>query len=282
MVPRARVMLVVSLLVALAFAWCGCASTSNNIDTGPRFEQALGGVSAVSVVGDVCLWRESSAGNYVMVEESGDACRYMVNSAADYLGTKGYLVSSRVPSLVGTFKDGQTFERVADRKDAEVSQREAPYFVAAEIAHDAEYARALGHLIGGVNDAVRQELVPAHQAFASGGVSDSDLRVVRDHVGTDHMIVMIGDGQSVSGAKSYAQGCLTGALSSALTGGLLTVTAQQSSGVTSRIGLVDLTTGEMLWSNSVYVAEGDPTSESFYSHFSFQLLRHFPSQGSVG
>ncbi len=280
MSARNLLLLALAVVATLLLSSCSFGPPSQFIDTGPSYEQAISDVRAVSIIGDVCLRRDSSAGDYIMVYESKSAGSYLIRGAGDYLGKKGYLVSSRLSPFVGAFKGRATTWRVADRRDSEITDRSAPFFVSPEVADDPSLEEALKRIITAVRAAVGQDAIPPHRVFSSTATVRGDLLTIGDHVGSAYVLVAIVDGESVSGAKSSAQGCLTGAATSVLTGGLVSVSVEQCSNTTSYVALIDLASGELLWSNTVEMSEGDPTSVHYYGGiWAAQLLHHLPSRG---
>jgi hypothetical protein len=122
--------------------------------------------------------------------------------------------------------------------------------------------------------------LPTETLRAEPSIQES-LKLIQERNRVRYVLVLCGDGKIVSAGKQAGQIIGTTILSTLMTGGLVTVTAHNSSFLNSRAGLIDLETGEMLWTNSGALRV-NPASDGLYrGSWSNALLSDLPSRNAA-
>ena len=108
-----------------------------------------------------------------------------------------------------------------------------------------------------------------------------DLKLIRERQAVRYLLVVMGDGKIVSAGKQTGQVVGTALLSTVMTLGMVTVTAHNISFLDSYIGLLDLQTGEMLWTNSLRLGQ-NPADDGLYKGvWPRMLLYHLPDRAKT-
>jgi hypothetical protein len=260
------------------------APTKKYIKTGPGYPDAIQRSGGLGIVADVCIVRDVLAGSdCISIEDSQMIENYMLDGAGQYMEKKGYVVRSRLSPFVGAFKSsGMTF-KTRDHKDADAVDQTPPFYVSDTMKEDKELNLALSTVIRRTLAALEQKSETPSEVFLRDDTIPEHLSSIAQKTDTDHLLVIVGNGRKVSGAKSCIEGCGTGALTLILSGGMFMVSAHDVSTFDTYMALVDLDTGKIEWSNSLRLEKGDPTERDYYiKRWSRTMLYHFPEKGGAG
>jgi len=203
--------------------------------------------------------------DYVSVEDSRAVESYMASAITSYFEHIGYEVSTCCMPFVGSFKAAEeTFVVKQHRKDKAVDAH-PPFFAEEVLPQNKACQDAYARIIGEISCDVGQQETPPTDMFDANETIREDLRLLRDHLQTRYLLVVAGNGVSVPGLTSFAQGMATGMATGLLTGGFLIVTVSDVSYLDTNAAVIDLSEGTLLWSNSLRLRGGKVCKEEFYS-----------------
>jgi len=216
------------------------------------------------VVVDTCVTMDRLK-DYVSVEDSRAIESYMAAAATSYLGNIGYMVSMNCTPFVGSFKSAdETFHVKQQRKD-KADDIHPPFFTETGAPEDAAWQESLARVIRETMSAVGQNDQPPADRFRANQAIREDLKVLQGHFQKRYVAIVIGDGKSVPGLTSFSQGMVTGMATGMLTGGLVSVSVYDVTYLDTTVGIIDLSEGDLLWSNSLRLTRGKICKEKFYS-----------------
>lgn len=275
----------ISILIHLSLILCSfvsCAPTSLNVKKGPTYESRISTVNTLAVVNDFCLVLDHKE-KYVSLGDSIKAKQVSQQAAIDYLTTKGYVLDVIEGDVVGSFVDLNTTYRVAQEKGMDMTFQRPPFVNHAWGVHDYEFQRVIINLIRMINASVSQDLEMPAVHFSRSGLSQSDLDIIKRHVNTDAILVVCGEGMMVPFGKTLLEGVGTGVLTGVITGGFVSVSVYSVSYLNTRIGLVDLTDGQLLWSNKLKSSGENYISPNYYNKtWANTMLYHLDGKEKTG
>lgn len=270
------------VILSLLLFSCATAPTKRFMRTGPSYEQSISEVMRVAIINDVCICRDVAGSNdYWSIEDSQAAESFMLEGAKQYLEQKGYHVVSQMCPFVGAFKKSEMLDKVAQREGTEVSDKYPPFYISESLNIDEPYKQALIKVIRQVLQSVEQKKSSPSEVFLSNLDIQESLDIIAKRIDTDTVLFLIGNGTIVPKGKSAAQGIATGVLTTLLTMGMFTYSQWSVSYLDTFAGLVNLRTGEVLWSNSLRLEGGGLTDKEYYSkRWSQNVLYHIPSRSN--
>jgi len=270
------------IILSLLLSSCATAPTKRFVRTGPNYKQSISKVTEVAIINDVCIWRDNvGSDDYWSIKDSQIAESFMLEGAKEYLRQKGYHIVFQISPFVGAFKKPEMLFRVAQREGAKILNKHPPFYISESLNTDEPYKQALIKVIRQVLQSVEQEKLPPSEVFLSKADIQQSLDIIANRIGADTALFLIGNGVIVSKSKSVAQAIATGILTTALTMGMFTYSQWNVSYLDTFVGLVNLKTGEVLWSNSLRLEGGDLTDRKYYlKRWAQNLLYHIPSRGN--
>jgi hypothetical protein len=198
----------------------------------------------------------------------------MADEAKKALEIKGYTVNMVSSPFVGSFLNPADSFRVADEKGGEIRTNVPPFYFDDSLATDNEYRNALLDVFNEVYFTMAGNNDPV---FSTSKELRNALKIISKRTGNDKILFMIGNGTIVPVGKTILQGVTVGVATALLTFGMFTYYVFDVSYLDSYLALLDLNTGDMLWSNFMRLTDGDPSKESFYSGtWSKNLLYYYP------
>jgi hypothetical protein len=161
---------------------------------------------------------------------------------------------------------------VKTTEDGEVLEIKPPLYSSKRLENDSIYAQALSDLITNASD--------LFSTFVVNDTVRNSLSIIRERTNERFLMLILANGISVSGAKSAAQGCMTGLVTSVATMGMVTVVAQELSALNTHVGLIDLEKESLIWKNSGRLEAGDPTDKKYYETKKWPrtYFYHFPTK----
>lgn len=275
--------LVAVFAIVCAFAG-GCAARrppSQFIQVGGAHPNGLPPVAKVLVVGDVLLVRDAAfTDDYVILDASLTSAGRMRDRAAAELRNKGYLTDASIGPLVAFYKSPELTFGTRQSEDPPTVLHPVPLACPGEIEADPEYRDALKVLLNHIVLTVEKNGVDREKMFAADEIAQKALRTVASRQHADALLLTAGHGRLVSGGKQLAEGLATGLITSAMTLGMVTVTSHHVTWLDTYVAFVDLRNGDMLWSNSLRLTQGDPRTEEYYKNWAWNLLSELPSATS--
>lgn len=276
--------LLLSAVICGAALLSGCATppTKSFVRCGPTYDQQIQQVHRLGVVSDALVVYDRATGkDSVSIADSLIAATNMLAGAAHRLDSDGYDVVFTAGPLVGTFEPPKTSMLVANTRHGSRSNRRTPFVIAPSIAKDTVYRDALLHVVRQAFDAVSDHGELPTDTFRSSPDILQCLKTISERKGVDYLMVAVGSGVIVSGAKQFGQVLATSVLSTVATAGYVTVTEHNISFLDSYVALIDLKNGEVIWSNSLRLPE-NPASHSLYRHeWPRALLYYLPNQNTT-
>jgi hypothetical protein len=274
------------LLLCSALLLAGCAGGPAPrppfVRTGPTYGTTIRAVDRVGLLSDMLiLYDRSGADKPFSVEDSVFACTNMLMDARRHLEKKGYQTAFAQGPFVGACVDSAKPYKISLKRHDAASNSDAPFYLAPEANDDAAY-----------REAVLKALKRAHEAMGDYGELPTEIlraesstlesfKLIQERTGVRYLLIICGDGKIVSAGKQAGQIIATTILSTLMTGGLTTVTAHNTSFLNSRTGLIDLETGEMLWTNALAL-KTNPASDGLYrGAWSNALLSDLPSRNAA-
>jgi hypothetical protein len=252
-----------------------CSPSKLFIVTTDANKEKISQVANVGIISDVCLAKDPMfKKDYLMVEESKQAETYLMQAAKTDLKLKGYQVDYSLAPCMGGFKTSGIEFRVADVDGGKVTKRMSPFYFPDSVNSDEEYKEALITVISKSLYAIADK--KASTFPTEEGVRKS-LDIIADRTGLDMILVLLGNGIYVNPGKSITQGVTIGLATTILTLGLFTYYMYNVSYLDSYAGIIDLKTGEFLWTNSMRLSQDNVKKQHFYDkYWSKHLLYYFP------
>ncbi|MFQ5965798.1 MAG: hypothetical protein ACE5KZ_16115 [Candidatus Scalinduaceae bacterium] len=260
--------------------------TDLNIRTQRYIQERLSNANTVAFVTDACIEQDASIKeDYIVIEESKTAAKLMLEHAKQYLEVeKGYDIQFSTTPFIGAFKDPQMNYHVAPNVGDKVKEVKIPFYCDQLIISESEFRDALVKVIRAVFNSVRKKIERQKGTYPTPLPIEEDIQadftVIRDKCSSDFLIVLVANGRKVPMGKSFAEGMVTGMVSGLLTGGPshshVSVQSWHVSFLDTYVGVLDLSRGEVVWSNSLR-HKINPTNEKFYTkNWALDLLFHLP------
>jgi hypothetical protein len=263
------------VVIFLALLTTSCAPSKMFVRTDDTFQNRISKSERVGIINDVCLQFDPLfKRDYVLLDDSKVAAVLMADEAKKSLEMKGYSVNLVSSPFVGSFLNPADSFRIAYEKGAEISKINPPFYFEDSIATDEVYVSSLLDVFNEVYFTMVGNNQPI---FSTDSVLRQDLQLIADRTGDDKILFMIGNGAIVPVGKSILEGVTIGLATALLTFGSFTYYFYDVSYMDSYLALLDLNTGDLLWSNSMRLTDSDPSRESFYSGtWSKNLLYYYP------
>jgi hypothetical protein len=267
-------------IVIISFLAVSCAPSKVFVRTTTDNEARISKDEHVGIINDVCLQiNPLFKKDYVLLDDSKVAATFMTNETKNYLEQKGYTVDYSLSPFVGCFLPHETTFRLADEKGGEIRMVNPPFSFEESDSINNEYVNAILHILNEVYYIMSNNYV---EVFSSEPKLREELRTIAENTGQDKILFMIGNGTIVPPGKSILEGVSLGIISSLLTFGMFTYYIYDVSYFDSYIMLLDLHTGEVLWSNSMKLSESDPRRQAFYKQsWAKNLLYYYPVREGV-
>ncbi len=288
-----RSLVTIAFTVATGLLCCSCATgpTKRYVRTSPSYTIVIPDVKTVGIINDVCIARgRVDKKGYYSVQDSRIAESHMLASAKTHLEGKGYQVEFDLAPFVGAFKlfdfptceviTGRTFRASTQQEDG-VEDTRPPFFVSPSLGNDEVFRDALLDVIIRTTHAIALFNIPPEKTFSSSGNIRESLDVIAERTDVQHLLVMIANGRMTSMGESLKQALPQAIGVAILTGGMVSGAVYDVSYIDGYIGLIDLKSGEIVWSNHMRLKTG-PNSviqEKFFrEQWVPQLLHHIPAK----
>lgn len=273
--------LLFSLSVCPILFLCGCATEPVKwyIRTGPTYSGAIASVDRVGVISDAAvIYDRTTDKDWYSLEDSMVASSNMLFAARRFLEKKGYQVAFTEGPVVGACKSSGQQYKLSEKRRHDPIDRSPPFYVTPAIANDVAYRDAVLRTLQRVELAITDRGELPTETMQSEPSIHEDLKLIRERQAVRYLLVVMGDGKIVSAGKQTGQVVGTALLSTVMTLGMVTVTAHNISFLDSYIGLLDLQTGEMLWTNSLRLGQ-NPADDGLYKGvWPRMLLYHLPDR----
>jgi len=259
---------------------CAVAPSKTFVRTPPDSDSKLNRISHVSIIADVCLFKDSLGDDdYWVVQESRLAEDHMLNAAKTYLNSKGYEVKYVQAPFVGAFKNREKLFKVYDKDGEKISEKNPPLYESEIMANSPAFREALLKVIPKIPAAQGRNSINAEICCSSPDMKDS-VNIIAKSAGGDATLFLIGHGKIVSTGKQITQGVATGLATAVLTLGMVSVSNHEVSFMDNYAVLIDNNTGDILWSNAMRLKGDGFTEEAYYDAEKWpkKILYHIPSK----
>jgi hypothetical protein len=272
-----KLKLTTSVIMLLAFCATSCAPSKMFVRTVDAYENRISKSEKVGIMNDVCLQLDPLfKKDFILLDDSKVAAILMAEEAKESLEMKGYTVDFVSSPFVGSFLAPNDSFWVADEKGGEKRMIHPPFYFEDSLSTNELYVIALLDVFNEVYLTMAGNQEPV---FSTDSILRQDLQVIADRTGDDKILFMIGNGSIVPVGKTITEGVVLGIVTSILTLGTFTYYEDDASYFDSYLALLDLNTGDLLWTNFMKLSDSDPSRESFYSGtWSKNLLYYFPAR----
>lgn len=275
MTPRSALIL---LLSAVGLAGCGLFGPSK---AERRYLEDLRGqlmVSRVAILAEGCVVRKHDDGVLVLRRDSdaiartarGSLSARMKQHSAQFhapdhrLLCSGLTADADAIAVVDSLDS--PIERVEDLPLAEGAQKWLDQSSSLAEA-TAAVVRACGQISRNRHKPSMAWPYPKYTAISTELLSE-----LREQLQADYLVVVQASGIDVSLGQSLGQALVTGLASSLLTNGAFIISTFDRDGYGYTVGLVDLKTGHLLWSNGETELVGKPRASSFNRNWAITAL----------
>jgi len=266
---------VLIIFILLAIFATSCAPSKMFVRTNDSYQTRISKSERVGIINDVCLELDPLfKRDYFLLDDSKVAAVLMAGEAKRSLEMKGYSVDFVSSPFVGSFLNPADSFRIAYERGAEIRKINPPFFFEDSIAADEVYVNSLLDVF---NEVYFTMAGNNEHSFSTNSDLSSCLQIIADRTGDDKILFMIGNGTIVPVGKSILEGVTIGLATALLTFGSFTYYFYDVSYIDSYLALLDLNTGDLLWTNSMRLTDSDPSREQFYSQiWSKNLLYYYP------
>ncbi len=247
------------------------------IKNDPRIENLQG----IAIFADVTLLSDNLAGeDFWSIENSRATAQYMIDNAKQFFARNDLKVVFAEAPSIGSFKNKTEPMKVLSQEGGQIEEKLPPLFLNNDLISDQNYQISLSTLYQSTLEAVDQKAKSPSDSYSLTPDAMKALAVVSKNCSANAILLLVGNGTIVSGAKSLTQSLVTGIATGILTMGMLSYSQWDVSVLDTFALLVDTTSGEILWSNSIRLQGGDLTSEDYYPNWSAQVLGQLISKVS--
>ncbi len=272
-------------LATIAVLACGCSAappSSHEVGHDP----ILANASGVAMVVDVCVQRNGlgGSGDYFIVDESRFGAAAVQDKLSKYFSESNIIVREQALFVCGAQHGDQPSILTADRVGSDASLREQPLLFVASKNHDSDYAAALRVISRYAFERATAENDTASSPSVSQLQFLDAADLVQYETGAASVFFLGAMGVSRTGALNTVSviGRTIFAVATAVPIGsgfgndyyLFFMPGAQSSGRLMAGALIDLSTGDLAWSNAVRVG-GNPAKEKHWENDQpIELLIH--------
>lgn len=258
------------------FSVVSCKPSKSFVRTTDEYQSEILNATKIGIISDLCLdydpWFKK---NYIIVDESVNAGRFMAEEAKKMLESKGYSVEYTFLPFTGSFLSPEDSVRVANTKKDTVSYATAPFYADEIFNEDSLYGDAVYEVLNAFYYTMTKNIEPP---FSTDPYLVKSLKLISEYTGQNMILFMIGSGTVVPVSKTIIQGVTIGLLTALVTFGYFYYYIYESSVFDSYIGLLDLNTGKLLWTNYMNISGNQPDVENFYSDiWAENMLYYFPA-----
>lgn len=237
----------------------------------------------IGIITDVCILRDTMVDDkYFSLGDSMNAQESMSLATQKIVEQKGFDASIQDMPFICSFKDENLKLRVAQYEDTPVTLQSPPFLTNKTISLNEQYQQMLINLIKYTAKSVKPKEKPKSKIFQWINKLDGktetmppvsivdentkkSLNEFAKQKNVDRVLILIGNGIIVPETKSITQGIALGAITRALTLGMFTFSMWNVSALQTVGMLIDVQTGEILWSNSFVIKSGGFTGYDYYA-----------------
>jgi hypothetical protein len=263
-------------LIIISFSVASCKPSKSFVRTTDENQNKILNAAKIGIISDLCLdydpWFKK---NYVILDESVNAGMFMTEEAKKMLESKGYTIEYTFLPFTGSFLSPEDSMRIAKTKGEVVSKATAPFYADEIFNVDSTYADAVYEVLNAFYYTMTKNIEPP---FSADPYLAKSLKIISDYTGQDMILFMIGNGTVVPVSKTIIQGVTIGLLTALVTFGYFYYYIYETSVFDSYIGLLDLNSGELLWTNYMNFSGSQPDAQDFYSDlWAENMLYYFPA-----
>lgn len=247
------------------------------IKNDPRIENLQG----IAIFADVTLLNDNMVGeDFWSIGSSRTAAEYMIEYAKQFFTENDLKVVYADAPSIGIFKNKEEPLKFLSEEGGQLEEKSPPLFLKSFLISDHNYQNALTTLYSSTLEASDHKSKLPSDSYSLTPDAIQALTVVSKNISANAVLLLVGNGTIVSGAKSLTQSLVTGIATGILTMGMLSYSQWDVSVLDTYALLVDTTSGEILWSKSIRLKGGDFTNEDYYPNWSAHILGQLMSKAS--
>ncbi|MEW6307315.1 MAG: hypothetical protein AB1705_28000 [Verrucomicrobiota bacterium] len=270
------------IVVLLLPILSGCISfppTDGFIRRGPNYEKLAPEIRRIGIVTDVLLTHKSFRTNSLSIPDSLALGNHIMAATAQCLTNKGYEVVFSDGPLVGAVPVEERPMRWALEWRLLDAPSSIPEQIPPALADDAPYRDALVKVTRRAFAAVAESAELPTDTFRAAPTLQASLDLIAQRKGVQYLVVVVGDAVVVSPGLQVGQTVSTFAISTLFNTG--TGDFSQSSQMLSYVCVVNLTDGEVVWTNVGDIPRNPMKSlslEKTCANWATKQFYHFPSR----
>lgn len=251
-------------LILVFFVILGCTPSKHFVKTHPESNLKFNRISEISVIADVCLFRDNIGDNdFWLIPESLLVANHMLNAAKNHLEKKGYNIKNLHAPFVGSYLNTEKPCRVKESKESDPSERMPPFYESDLVTQNQKFKKALLTIFPKISATAKETSVMTNLC-CTGVETREAMDIIAKNVGGDATLFLIGKGKIVSMGKQLAQGLTTGLATAVLTLGMGYFASWEADVLITYAVLVDNDSGEILWSNFMLEKNMDFADQRYY------------------
>ena len=258
------------------------AISANYGDILKILDPSKGNIKQIVIITDTCILRDTMNDVlYISLEDSINAQKHMSEAAKSHFEERGYEVVIQEMPFVCSFWNEHTKFNVAEREDASIGTHPPPYYTNKGMIMDNAYHHAIGNITKYASRLAKPKKTEKPKFIKWMMSSDKetnekpsaifvneDIRMQLNEIvkqnNIDTILILVGNGRVVPKLKSVVQGAAIGAVTTALTLGFFTYSQWPVSALQTNVLLIDLRTGQILGSDSIFVKGSGFTESDYY------------------
>jgi len=276
------------ILSSLLTLFCACSAAPPS-SYSVSHDKILNHKDGVLLLVDVCIQRDGigDSTDYFVIDESKYAAQQLIDVLQSYLNDSEIPVRGKIQAVCAAKHGDKLSIRASQSFSAKEFDSEQPLYVDLALLDDADYISAISTISTYAFE--RAALTPSKsniEATSANSTKSDFLKaasIVKDRTNASSIMFLGALGTSRTNAKAtvgFIGNVVVGTVTAVLTAGLGTgyyigfMPGQQVSGRILEAALIDLSSGELTWSNAVK-AGGDPIdSETWLDPDPLDLLLH--------
>jgi hypothetical protein len=266
----------------------GCATgpvlpNKTYVRVGPDYNMTMPTVGRLGLLVDAAITYDEVGSEFFDIEDSRSAIANLAQETRTDLTSKGYELAFDETPFVGAFFNSESPAPVASGRNAEPHPMTPPFRTADYLDTEPDYRKALQTVDQRVLAALSNGGRFPTDSLQSNAATEAAMRVIADKMHVRYLLVVQGRGSIVSVGKQVGQVIGTAVVTAVLTLGMVSGSSHNISFLDSYVGLVDLQTAEVLWSNSLRLGNLNPAESGDYkrSGWAYNVLYWLPPRGTL-
>jgi hypothetical protein len=277
--------ILIGILSLSVFLTAGCSTALPNktfVRRGTSYRQTMPAVDRAGLLVDGLVAYDRTGSRYYDIEDSLTAISNLTREAESELKAKGYELAFVEAPFVGGFRNPSVSSPVASRRKEGPQQQTAPFRTADYLDTDPAYRDILLITSRRVLGAVEKHGALPTETLQSAQDVKPALTALADKKHIRYLFVVQGNGVVESGGKQVGQEIGSAVFTAVISLGTVSGSVHNVSFLDSYVSLVDLQNAEVVWCNSLRLAQFNPANSSHYpNRWAHNLLYWLPPRGKL-